>query len=271
MALAIPPAVNYPSPLQSFAALSQDEPVEGRRQIPVEIDWGTMGQAEIASDRRTVAFNLQGINTVNLRQISALKIDNSGCGADIAFIFPDTNDTIVIPARQPLEVVPVYSNALAFYVTSLQPKSADRTRFQILNFAVSPTEIGVSESDRQIVATTSIINLGAISPIPLITAKYSGFLDALALSLTPGSAGAPAVPYGLLLGAVDGSAVPLLTNIAWSVIAGVGISPIMTVFDQNDMNARFSGGLSITFARTGAWAAGSYTLNMYAAFRASAL
>jgi hypothetical protein len=138
MPIEVPPAVNYSGQMIALPSLSQDEPREARLQIAAEVTWATMGGAT-----RTVAFDA---GNSGLRQISSLKIDNSKSGADVTFVFPDTSETITIPAQTPLAVVPVFSNALSFYALCPNASPTDQTRFLILNYLAPPTEVKWNEA-----------------------------------------------------------------------------------------------------------------------------
>src|SRR4051812_21854302 len=133
MPLLIPQPTNYPSPLVAVPSLMQDEPKEGRKQVPCEILWNIMG-----GTTKCIAFNLKNNATLEISQISTLKVDNSQSAADVTFIFPDTSDTVTIPAGTPLAVVPVFSNAVQFYVSAPAALVGDVTRFQILNYRTYP-------------------------------------------------------------------------------------------------------------------------------------
>jgi hypothetical protein len=139
MTITVPVSVNYQSPLIFVPTRWQNEsPVEGSGMISCEIDWGVMGGTE-----NCVSINPQA-NTANpnsISQIVALAIDNSDCGADIQFLFPDTSYTLTIPAYTPACVFPVFTNGTFFYVQSPNAESEDVTRFQILNTLPPPAVI----------------------------------------------------------------------------------------------------------------------------------
>lgn len=113
----------------------QKAPVEGPMTIACEIDWGSMG-----GTNKCVSFNpaTSPSNPQQISQILMLKIDNSECGADVQFIFPDTGDTVTVDAYSPNLVTPVFTQGTFFYVLSPSAESEDITRFQILNFLAPP-------------------------------------------------------------------------------------------------------------------------------------
>src|ERR1700761_8517018 len=102
MSIVIPQgAVNYQSPLVAVPDINQQQPREGMKLISCEIDWGSTDKGSGA-----VFFNLQNNATLEVSQICGLVVDNSNCGADLEFVFPDTSTTIGIPAYAPYTVVP---------------------------------------------------------------------------------------------------------------------------------------------------------------------
>lgn len=162
MAIVVPGvATNYPSPLVALASTFGKEPKEGRYQIPVEIDWGSMGGADFL-----VAFNLANSgNTKEITQICAVHVDNSACGCDIQFIFTDTSETVTVPAYANYALVPLFSRSLQFFVQagidSEVVKPVDVTRFTLFNFVPPPVVIPPSnEQDPGGVSFTNVTGAG---------------------------------------------------------------------------------------------------------------
>lgn len=136
MPIATPAATNYPSPLVAIPSTSQDEPIEGRHVIPVEVLWGSMGGAT-----KTVDINVQNNATLEFTQISSLKVDNSACTVPVTFVFADLAEQIVIPANHKLAVIPIFSNAKEFTVSAPTAVATDITRFKIFNHPNFPVAI----------------------------------------------------------------------------------------------------------------------------------
>src|SRR6185437_7618311 len=87
-----------PKPIQMFPggatlpvlpSLTFIHPSEGRRYIPVNIGW--------AGDGATYQMNVNGLTTQPFSQIVMIDVDNSQCGAEVTFYFPDSSDTLTIP------------------------------------------------------------------------------------------------------------------------------------------------------------------------------
>ncbi len=149
MPISIPPAIKYPNPLASLPDYWQQDrpPVEGPRQIPVEILWGTMGGS---GSQKCIAFNGYGGGQGSANafsRINALSVDNSACGCDVQFIFTDTSQTITIPAYSPYIVIPVFTNRVDFYVlTKGTVLSDDQTRFSVHNTLPPPIAVPTTQA-----------------------------------------------------------------------------------------------------------------------------
>lgn len=221
MPLTVPPAKNFPSPLIALPSFMQDEPREGRMQVPVEILWGTMGGTS-----KSVSFNLQQGSTLPVSQISTLKVDNSNCSADILIVFPDTGETIPVPAYAPLQVVPVFSNGLQFYVTAPYAGSADVTRMQLLNYRAAPVSVAqTGQAQRRCgivynitLATVTLdllsgtgITKGTITGIDLMLSIKNAANTLISAQLMDGGGGTAFGSSSVYVGAGDPSAnVPLI-------------------------------------------------------------
>lgn len=252
MSVLIPPAVNYPSPLTAVPGLSQDQPKEGRKQIPVQIDWGSMGGVN-----KTVGINIQNNATLNITQIATLKVDNSQCGADVVFIFPDTSDTITVPAGSPLAVVPVFSNALQMYVSAPNALSTDVTRFQILNYFTMPTDIPEVATRNASSSGANVITQATNTTFQLIPAGINGTLQLLQAWLSVSTN--PASPVQFVFSVKDGAGTPkVLINQFNFVIPAA--NPKIDLVNMNDVNWRFQNGLVMPVQ--GASGTGSAILNI---------
>jgi hypothetical protein len=261
--LLIPPSINYPSPMTPFVSRSQDEPVEGRKQVPVEIEWATMGGAS-----KCVGFNLMQASTLPITQISAIKVDLADCGADVRFMFPDTSDTITIEAGSQV-VVPVYSNARVFYVHAPNAIASDVTRFQLLNYKADLLDVSQPEQRASVVSTNKpITNVPAL--MPLIPAGINGTLEILKLSVTPGPSSPAAYSVGdfdVYDNQVPGTGLVNVQN--WTMGMKVGNLDIMVpIIDLSNINVRFINGLDVLWTPSIGWAfPNEYRVNMFATYR----
>lgn len=250
MSLLIPPAVNYPSPLTQIPSRMQDEPKNGRKQIPAEILWGTMG-----GPSNCVSFNTQNNATQNFEQITTLKVDNSLCGADVVFIWPDVADTITVPAGTPYALVPVLSNQLQFFVSGPQAKLGDITRFQLLNYQVPPADIPATVESQSSSTGAITIAGGAGGPIILAPATVSGTLETLQLNISNPAAGASQT----VVSVADGAGRTLING--WNIgVPAIGFA-WLKVIDLNALNWRFTNGLVMSFIAGGG--AGAFIANTF--------
>ncbi len=262
MPLTLPPAVNFPSPLRSLPSLSQDEPREGRQQVPIEILWGTMGGTS-----KCIIFNLTNQGTLNISQISALKIDNSSCGADVSFIFPDTLETIDIPAGTPLAVVPVLSNSRTFYVSSPNAISTDETRFQVLNYAIDPASVDTSPA-KNIASSQGILWDG---PAPktistqLIAAGINGTLDQMLVYKSGNDPTFAGNNYASVT-IKDGNGNFLISDWRYAQTNNTVSLNNIPLFTASDLNWRFQNGLIAEFRALSGWATGSQYGNYFATY-----
>lgn len=176
MPLTIPPAKNFASPLVMQVSRMGTEPVEGRRQVNCEVPWSQY-------PGNCVNFNMNSNATLDWSQTVALVVDNSSCGADVTFYFPDSGDTLTIPAYNPKTICEVFTASKQFYlITALNSQvvlSNDVTRFILLNYM--PPPIAVPTSEEQNVAALSAIVAGG-STVPsttLVASTISGTLETL--------------------------------------------------------------------------------------------
>lgn len=233
MTLLIPPSKNFSGPLVAVPSLMQDAPKEGRLQVPVTLEWTT---AVVGADK-CVSFNLQNNAAKNITQISTLKVDNSKCGADVVFIFPDTGDTVTIPAYLPAEVVPVFSNGMQFFVSAPNSNAVDVTRFQILNYHIEPDSVPASVA-QQLGVSANLTEDGGDHTI--IANTVSGTINALYLRAAIDDAGTLLLNHIYIDGAgrVPGVGAVRIKN---SVFNG-------DIIQQENMHFRFTGGLVLSLS-----------------------
>jgi hypothetical protein len=249
MPLTIPTAVNYQNPMNSVPALFASTPPEGARMVPIEIDWTTMGGAN-----NCVSINLYGGAAMTLSQVVALSIDNSQCGADVQFIFPDSQQTYTIPAYEPAITLPVFTNATQMFVFSPDAADADFTRFAILNTMPPPLASPLSVEQQAVALNEVPVATGTTQ---LIAAGTNGVVEAIDVSFQFVST---AVNDGWQI--VDGTG---------RVLAGgqAGASPIsndnvyIKSFAMSGLSLRYSNGLKFTQNITGDGSEALAVVNVY--------
>lgn len=264
MSLIIPPANNYQSPIVALPSRLLRDPatLDGPRGVSLEFDWTAMGKASGVAPNLQTAISVNLSNNANLRfsQIVSLKVDNSQCGADVLFVFTDTQETVLIPAFSPLAVVPVFTDQTQFYAIALGVVTTnDLTRCQVLNFVPPPATVPPSTEQNIPTFNAVFFNSGTTNIIP---AGQNGTLIGLTLS---GSASSPATPAAgtLSIGIQDGNAVQLLNTISVQVANNASL-PYTTFFQDTSLNWRFSNGLKVVLAQTNI---SSGVLNVVAKYR----
>lgn len=261
--LTVPPAKNYQSPLVAVRSIVGRDPVEGPMQIPIEIDWTTMGAQQGSITTWATYINLQNLTTQAFSQVCGLKVDNSQCGSDVQIIFTDTQEIITIPAYEPLTVVPVFTAATQFYAVALNAIGADTTRIQVLNFV--PPPVTVPESPEHNFALTSGLAVGnANVNTTFVPAGVNGTLEILQLNFSTGAGPAAASTGNLFI--QDGKGNYLVNSI--SVSAGPNTqAPGQIILDLKDVRWRFQNGLIANWlVGTGGWSNGA-VINITAAYR----
>jgi hypothetical protein len=188
-----PPAtVPYQSPVTTVPAFTMREPNEGPRMVHCEIDWGTMGGPNYA-----VAIDVSQNRPQNFTQIISINADNTNCGVDVVFYFPDTMSELTIPAFEQGNF-PVFTGQTHFivYVKNQVAGVSDITIFDVLNFL--PPPVAIPRAD--------ITSVGASS--------VSGNIALAGTGLTTGVFAAPAE------GIITGINVSVSANIATALAAG---------------------------------------------------
>lgn len=249
MPITVPPSVNYPSPLNAHVSRINVRPLEGDMYIPCEILWATMGGAS-----KAVSFNLKELSTKPFSQIVALKVDNSECGASVRFTFLDTMETVTIPAYTPDAIVPVFTNALQFYVEVDGSIPSDITRFQVLNHM--PPPVVVPTSEEQLTAILSNIPSGVGSVNNVIPNNLNGTLETVQ------------VQFGVAAAAAASNATITLSDgtgkrIAYaSVFVNLAAYVNVICIDLANVAVRFQGGIIATIAGAGI-ANGEFNVSAY--------
>ncbi len=250
MSLTLPPAVNYPSPLIPLITRWNNAPSEGPKCVPCEIDWASMGGVN-----KCVSMQLYGGAAQTLSQILAISYDNSASGADVMFVFPDTSQVYTVPAYEPAGVMPVFTNALSFYVICPTAQSEDITRFSIHNSLPPPSSLSVSKE--QSFATSGTIGTANGTTL-IIPATVSGTIEALNIGAQ-------------FNGGANGSAVAQLvdggSNVVWTgqCSSNNSINVNLQLANLNDLSVRFNGGLSFVVTNGGSplTGSGNFAVNVY--------
>lgn len=248
MGLSVPPAVNYPSPLVAVPIRFREPPREGDRAIVCEVTWGTMGGPSFC-----VNFNLQNNTYLEFSQIVALSVDNSACGADVQFIFPDTADTLTIPAFSPKSIVEVFTNQTQFYLLAIGPVPGDITRFTILNSL--PPPVAVPTSQEQNSAVVNNIPANAVTTTTLVPATVNGTVE----SISVGYQGASGTGGSGVFEIRDGAN----RLIAGGQVGNAGSNLNATPLNLADIRVRFTGGLVFKITTAEPQAGSAYFVNLY--------
>lgn len=251
MSITVPPAVNYQSPLIAVPCRTLNVPKEGNKMISCEVDWSTMGGSENA-----VSFNLQNNATLEFSQVIALQVDNSLCGSDIQFIFPDTSTTTTIPAFSPYSIVEVFTNQTMFYLYAAGAEAEDISRFSILNFLPPPISISVTPEQNAVVV--SGIAGQTVGDTALVGPTISGTVETIQV-------------FGSILGESS------TKQVAWNIQDGNGkviagcsnnangdetnYNSIIT--DLQDIRIRFQDGLTFNILASNIAAGSIFSVNLF--------
>lgn len=233
--LSIQPAVNYPSPLVALPIKWMQAPPEGPHIIPCEIDWATMG-----GPQDVVNFNLQNNAALNFSRIAAISVDNTSCGADVTFIFPDTQEQYDVPAYTPAAVFPVFTNQTQFFVTASGAIAADITRFSIHNTMPPPSSL--SPSTAQNLAANNAIPFIGTGNTQLIPATISGTLETVLVSA---GINAPSSAYNTSIRLQDGTS----KTLAMGRLVGAVTTPYTgNIISLTQVAIRFSNGVQLNMS-----------------------
>lgn len=175
MPIKIPAFALFQGSTFPLRGLWNHRPKVGDKFVNAEIDWGTYPPGQGAQ------FQLSGNSPVALEQIVALSVDNSRCGSDVQFIFPDSGFVLLIPAGNQ-GVYPVFTNALQFYCIALSASPTDVTAFNAHNSM--PPPIQIQASNQQQTAAVQGIGLGNAAPasVQIVPASVNGRLRALTVT-----------------------------------------------------------------------------------------
>lgn len=263
MPLQPPPGSNYQSPLVSIPSRVFDTPLEGNRQVSMEIDWANMGIT--TGSLTSVYVNLQNNATINFSQICSIKVDNSQCGADVQIIFQDTSDTTDVAAYSPAAIFPVFTGATQFYVVANGADVADVTRIQLLNYAPYPVALPLSQEQNTAASGAMAIGNNTVTK-QLVPTGINGTLEILQANIQFEAAQSSNSTANIYM--FDGSSGP---RYLWSPSAPFAISilaavPFAQIIGLQNLNWRFTNGLSIEWQGLGGFSQGGI-MNAFAAYR----
>jgi len=242
MPLTIPEFVQFQAPLFPLRGLWNSAPPEGDRFVNAEIDWGSPGLLGVSC----VQFQLSGNSPVAFSQIVAISVDNSRCGSDVDFIYPDSGFVLTVPAFNQ-GVYPVFTNALMFYVNSPLATLGDITICQILNSMPPPVAIQPSAEQEHVGVTG--ISLAAAGTTQIVPAGISGTINAISIQVL--------LPTG-----TTGAATLVLSDGAGNQLWFGGVNDAAQDINLSGLHIRFQNGLSLTVSGT-TLAAGSLAVNVY--------
>ena len=260
MAITVPgTAVNYPNALLAVglnnACLPGGQtPYNGPQCVPVEINWGTMGGAS-----KVVGFNLGNAGgTRAFTQIAALRVDNSNSGAEVEFLFTDTQETYTVPAYEPYALFPIFTKALQFYVVSALNgeivETNDTTRFTLFNFVPPPVVVPAGAEQN----SSSASNISsATASTTLVAAGVNGTLENASVFFAANFANSGMGTWTIQ----DGSGTPKI--IAQGTIQGSSGDKVnLQLLNMPNLATRFTNGLYFTSTQT-AVLGGTYSANVF--------
>jgi hypothetical protein len=253
MPITIPAFSQYQQPIVPLRGLWNRPPKEGDRFINAEIDWqiGNPG---------AVQFALSGNSPVALSQIVALSVDNSRCGADADFLFPDSGFLLTVPSRNQ-GVYPVYTNALMFYAISKLAIAGDVTILQVLNS--NPPPVAIQPTSYQAQNAAGGISLATNATTPIVAAGISGTIEAIAINAIINNAATTAVAATLTL--QDGTGKVLwVGQFSAGGAAASSTTNVVTPIMVSPLSIRFTNGVNAVVSGTTIGAGqGSVSVNVY--------
>jgi hypothetical protein len=201
-----------------------------------------------------LSINLYGGAAQTLSQVVAISIDNSNCAVDVTFIFPDTTQTYVVPAFEPMLTFPVFTNATNLFVYAPNATDGDFSRFALLNTLPPPLASPLSIEQQSDVFSDIPVATGNTQ---IIAAGTNGVAQAIDVSF---------------------QFVATACNVMWTLTDGNGkvlaggqaaASPIsndnvnIKSFNMSGLNLRYSNGLKFEQTVSGSGASAISTVNVF--------
>ncbi len=230
----IRPSINLNALPLAIPCAMYSPPREGLQSVPYTLNWSVA----LIGNVDTFSINMQDNSYLEFSQICGLMVDNSNCGADIDFIFPDTDVVISIPAYAPYTVLQVNTRAKAFYVRALGALAIDQTSFSVLNFAPAPVAVPITK--QQQIARISNATLDGVTTVALIAADVSGSLQNFQFSFAFPK---PSVSFNNRVDLVDGAGATLWSGNIAAQDTSSGQTAMLA--NLNGISIRFENGLSI--------------------------
>jgi hypothetical protein len=246
--LTLPPFTQFQAPLFPLRGLWRARPEEGDRFINAEIAWGTPGLTGVSC----VQFQLSGNSPVAFSQIVAMSVDNSRCGSNVDFVFPDSGFILSVPGYNQ-GVYPVFTNALMFYANGPLAVLGDVTIVQILNSM--PPPVAIQPASEQTQAGVGGVNLGTNGSTQIVPNTISGTIQTIAIEFAIGAGVTGAAQIQL----IDGNA-----QVVWSGIINPDAASPAAPLVITGLHIRFQRGLSFVISASSiAGGTAQATINVY--------
>lgn len=261
----MPASLTFPPGAPSFrSGLNPREvgwrirPPEGDRSAAANIAWGVDDVDPGGTAIGALQFNLSSVSTAEFSQIAALYVDNLQSGADVDFIFQDTQFRLTVPAGSQ-GLYPIISKSRQFVAVAAMAILGDATYVQILNSL--PPPVAIEKSVFMSVALVSGVSIAASLSTPIVAAGTTGTMTgALAIISNAAASGGGNALVGVEL--QDGNANTLVAS-AFGLQSG-GFVPSTIVIDLSAVNVRFEDGINLVLTKSGgATIAGSVIVNFY--------
>lgn len=240
------PIKTLTAPLAAAASRAYSDPKEGKLVIPIELDWDGAGS--------TFEINVQGRTTQPFSQIIMLDVDNTQSGADVTFFFPDTSDTLLVPAYS-AGLFPVFTNGLLMYAAAPAALATDVARLRVLNYMQAPVDNPAPEF-HQVTVSSGIAP--ATGTTNVIAAGISGTLAGYSVSIG-GVNGA--VVLAELFEIVDHSTTAVID--AAEVLVAVSATLNQILISAQNVAIRFKSGIDfVQNITSGAWSGGAIAVTL---------
>jgi len=247
----IPPSFNYPNPLRMIPEIGFDLPPEVPNGVDIVLEWGTV----VSRGLTAFQLNMQSNATLAFSQICGIVVDNSGCGGDLDFIFPDTDTTLSIPAYAPYTVVPVFTRATELFVRGNGVIAGDKTNFRLLNY--SPRPVAVPLTVLQQIASNNSLTLQD-DTVGLIGTGINGVVQGININV---ACPTPSADFNALIQLVDGDGRQLWAGNVAQDNTGPGFN--VTMVDLSGLNLRFVGGVELVIDAGGIVPGATIDVNIY--------
>jgi hypothetical protein len=246
MAITLPAFAQYQDSLFPLRGLWNIAPGEGDRFVNGTISWGTPG----LQGTSCVQFQLSGNSPVAFSQIVAMSVDNSRCGSDVDFVFPDSGFVLTVPAHNQ-GVYPVFTNALMFYANCPTAALGDTTILQVLNSMPPPVGIQPSTEQQRLGANGVSLTTNSTTPIYAAAPTVNGTLYGFTLIFS-----------GITAAATGQSTVSIQDGQPALLWTGVISAPQPSPVNMSGLDLRFKNGLNLVVSGA-TLSAGNVTVNVY--------